>query len=165
MPHHDEGKHAVSDEADLHAFAVQLRLMNSEFNRVSHDFAQSRALHPTDVEALVAIMDAPSSQGAAMTPSGLRDHLRLTSGAVSACLDRLERAGHIRRSRDDQDRRVVHLDHQPAAAEVARAFFRPLADSTQAALAGVSADERRAILTFLSTLNAELRDRRAVRET
>ena len=44
-----------------------------------------------------------------MTPKRLREHLWLTSGAVTACVDRLERAGHIRRVRENADRRVVHL--------------------------------------------------------
>ncbi|WP_255945318.1 MarR family winged helix-turn-helix transcriptional regulator [Streptomyces odontomachi] len=160
MPLDGEGEQAALDDVDLSGFARELRLMNSEFNRVAHDFARSRGLHPTDVQALIAIMDAPTSQGSAMTPSALCHHLQLTSGAVSACLDRLERAGHVRRSRDTQDRRVVHLDHSPAATAVARAFFHPLADSTRVVLEGLSGDERRTVLGFLHALNQELATRR-----
>ena len=63
-----------------------------------------------------------------MTPSGLRRHLGLTSGAVTACVDRLERAGHIRRVRESADRRVVHLRYEPDARAAARSYFRPLAE-------------------------------------
>ncbi|MCF2436360.1 MarR family transcriptional regulator [Streptomyces thinghirensis] len=37
-----------------------------------------------------------------MTPGRLREHLGLTSGAVTACVDRLERAGHVRRVRGER---------------------------------------------------------------
>nr|MYU48337.1 hypothetical protein [Streptomyces sp. SID7803] len=56
----------------LQSFAVLLRRMNSEFNRITHEFAQAQGgLHPTDVQALVAILDADrSEEGRAMTPGG-----------------------------------------------------------------------------------------------
>ncbi|WP_449351413.1 MMPL family transporter [Streptomyces shaanxiensis] len=84
---------------DLYAFAVRLRRMNGEINRLVQGFAGDHGLHATDIQALAAIMDADEP----MTPSGLRRHLGLTSGAVTACVDRLERAGHIRRVRESAD--------------------------------------------------------------
>lgn len=100
------------DAAGLQSFAVLLRRMNSEFNRIAHEFAHEQDLHPTDVQALIAILDADYGEpGTAMTPGRLREQLNLTSGAVTACLDRLERTGHIRRVRDGGDRRVVHLHY------------------------------------------------------
>ncbi len=55
-----------------------------------------------------------------MTPGRLRKQLNLTSGAMTACLDRLERAGHIRRVRAADDRRVVHLEYEDRAKGLAR---------------------------------------------
>lgn len=95
--------------------------MNGEINRLVHSFAHTQGLHATDVQALGAILDADEP----LTPGRLRDHLGLSSGAVTACLDRLERAGHIRRSRDSADRRVVHLHYEPTARAAARSFFMP----------------------------------------
>ncbi|WP_256995204.1 MarR family winged helix-turn-helix transcriptional regulator [Streptomyces sp. WY228] len=120
--------------ADLHAFAVELRRMNSEINRMTHGFAASQQLHPTDVSALAAILDAP----APLTPGALREHLGLTSGAVTACLDRLERAGHIRRARESADRRVVHVYYEASARTAARDYFMPLAEATARARARFS---------------------------
>ncbi|MDX3095782.1 MarR family transcriptional regulator [Streptomyces sp. ME01-24h] len=139
----------------LHAFAVQLRRMNSEFNRVAQDFAHSQRLHHTDVQALVAVLDG-DGHGGAMTPGLLRERLNLTSGAVTACLDRLERTGHIRRTRDAVDRRVVHLHYAPRGMEVAREFFRPLARGTDAARARFTEDELAVVLRFLAAMNDEL---------
>ncbi|MEO5877353.1 MAG: MarR family transcriptional regulator [Streptosporangiaceae bacterium] len=143
------GENGVS----LQSFAVQLRRMNSEFNRIAHEFAQAHGLHPTDVQALIAILDAPNGL---MTPGRLREQLNLSSGAITACLDRLERAGHVRRTRDPHDRRVVHLHYESAAREIASVYFRPLARSTDAARSPFSPAEQQTILLFLESMNEEL---------
>lgn len=140
---------------DLQVFAVLLRRMNSEFNRIAHDFAQSQNLHHTDVQALIAILDG-DPDGAALTPGALRTQLNLTSGAVTACLDRLERAGHVSRTRDSADRRVVHLHYAPAAKAVAREYFRPLARGTEAARDRFSQEELSVVVRFLDAMNEEL---------
>ncbi|NEC68085.1 MarR family winged helix-turn-helix transcriptional regulator [Streptomyces sp. SID9727] len=141
----------------LQSFAVLLRRMNGEFNRIAHEFAQAQGLHPTDVQALVAILDADRGGGdRAMTPGRLRAQLDLTSGAVTACLDRLERAGHIRRVRDSSDRRVVHVHYAAAAKHVARDFFKPLAAGTDAARRQFAEDELRVVIRFLEAMNEEL---------
>ncbi|MER5410588.1 MarR family winged helix-turn-helix transcriptional regulator [Streptomyces sp. NPDC002769] len=136
----------------LQAFAVQLRRMNGEVNRVVHGFASEHGLHATDVQALAAILDAPEP----LTPGRLREHLGLTSGAVTACLDRLERAGHIRRVRESPDRRVVHLHWVPDAKSAARAHFRPLAEVTASVRSGFSEDELSVVLRFLTAMNEQL---------
>ncbi|MEU3170513.1 MarR family winged helix-turn-helix transcriptional regulator [Streptomyces sp. NPDC007000] len=143
------------DPTGLQSFAVLLRRMNSEFNRIAHEFAQAQGLHLTDVQALVAVLDADPADGP-MTPGRLRDQLDLTSGAVTACVDRLEKAGHIRRVRAPGDRRVVHLHYEQAARAVAGAFFRPLARSTEAARVRFTQDELMTVTRFLTELNREL---------
>ncbi|MFD5813831.1 MarR family winged helix-turn-helix transcriptional regulator [Streptomyces sp. NPDC127038] len=137
---------------DLHAFAVALRRMNGEINRLVHAFAADHGLHATDVLALAAILDAPEP----LTPGRLREHLGLTSGAVTACLDRLERAGHVRRVRESPDRRVVHLHYVPDAKSAARTHFRPLADVTASVRSGFSEDELSVVLRFLAAMNEQL---------
>ncbi|GAA3092127.1 MarR family winged helix-turn-helix transcriptional regulator [Streptosporangium carneum] len=142
---------------DLRSFATRLRRMTAEFNRVAHEFANEHGLHTTDVQALIKIFDAPSP----ITPSRLREELNLTSGAVTACLDRLERAGHIRRVRDAHDRRVVHVHYLDTAKEFAAAFFRPLGRSTDNALRRFSPEELRTVAAFLDAMNEELEVLRA----
>ncbi|TRV80737.1 MarR family transcriptional regulator [Streptomyces sp. 130] len=154
----DEGPDRGTDDGPtgLQSFAVLLRRMNGEFNRIAHEFAQAQGLHPTDVQALVAILDADREGGRAMTPGRLREQLDLTSGAVTACLDRLERAGHVRRVRDSGDRRVVRLHYAAAAKHVARDFFKPLAAGTEAARRQFAEDELRVVIRFLEAMNEEL---------
>ncbi|MFI8301965.1 MarR family winged helix-turn-helix transcriptional regulator [Streptomyces sp. NPDC085927] len=143
------------DPVGMQTFAVLLRRMNTEFNRIAHEFAQAQGLHLTDVQALVAILDADTADGP-MTPGRLRDQLDLTSGAVTACIDRLERAGHIRRVRALGDRRVVHLHYEEAARAVAADFFRPLARGTETARSRFTREELTTVTCFLAELNREL---------
>ncbi|OII69599.1 MarR family transcriptional regulator [Streptomyces sp. CC77] len=137
---------------DLLAFAVQLRRTTREVNRLVHGFASAQGLHPTDIAALTAVLDSPEP----LTPGRLREHLGLTSGAVTACLDRLEKAGHIRRSRESADRRVVHIHYVDDARTAARRYFRPLAEATGRAMERFDEDELAVALRFLAELNEEL---------
>ena len=147
----------VNDPTGLQSFAVLLRRMNNEFNRVAQEFAHAHGLHLTDVQALIAILDAdPDGVGEPMTPGRLRRQLNLTSGAVTACVDRLERAGHIHRVRAADDRRVVHLHFAEAARGLAREYFRPLARSTDTARGRFTPDELAVIVRFLGEMNREL---------
>ncbi|MFD4033292.1 MarR family transcriptional regulator [Streptomyces sp. NPDC058637] len=148
----DGSRADTSPVLELQAFAVQLRRMNGEVNRLVHAFAHTQGLHATDVQALAAILDTERP----LTPGKLRDHLGLTSGAVTACLDRLERAGHIRRARDSADRRVVHLHYEPTAKAAARSFFMPLAEAASAARDAAEPEELAAALRFLARMNTEL---------
>ncbi|WP_381803556.1 MarR family winged helix-turn-helix transcriptional regulator [Streptomyces niveus] len=137
---------------ELQALAVRLRRMNGEINRIAHAFTADQGLHATDVQALAAILDSETP----LTPGRLRVHLGLTSGAVTACLDRLEKAGHIRRARESTDRRVVHLHYLPEARSAARAHFMPLAQAAAHAQEQFSSDELATVLSFLDVLNDEL---------
>ncbi len=143
------------DPTGLQQFAVLLRRMNGEFNRIAQEFAHTHKLHLTDVLALIALLDADTTDGP-MTPGRLRKQLNLTSGAVTACLDRLEKAGHIRRVRADDDRRVVHLHYAEAGRALAREYFRPLAHSTQTARDRFTQDELQVAARFLMEMNKEL---------
>ncbi|MET7289358.1 helix-turn-helix domain-containing protein [Streptomyces sp. NPDC005573] len=147
-----DGDAGRSQRAELGSFATQLRRMNGEINRLVQAYAGDQGLHPTDVQALAAILDADEP----MTPGRLREHLGLTSGAVTACVDRLERAGHIRRVRESADRRVVHLHYDEGARAAARTHFRPLAEATEAALARFDGADRAVALRFLTAMNEEL---------
>ncbi|MER7109726.1 MarR family winged helix-turn-helix transcriptional regulator [Streptomyces sp. NPDC000229] len=147
----------ADDPTGLYSFAVLLRRMNAEFQRIAQEFAQSQGLHPTDVQALIAVLDADGEEeGEPMTPGRLRKRMNLTSGAMTACLDRLEKTGHIRRVRAADDRRVVHLHYAEAARGVARDYFRPLATGTDAVRARFTDDELRVVVRFLTEMNHQL---------
>lgn len=63
-----------------------------------------------------------------MTAGELADGLGLTSGAVTAVLDRLERLGYLERERDLSDRRRVYVRLTARAHELAEAAWEPFGD-------------------------------------
>ncbi|WP_431682376.1 MarR family winged helix-turn-helix transcriptional regulator [Kitasatospora sp. KL5] len=149
---------------DSKAFGNLLQGLASEMNLLGHDFAAAQGLHATDVQALLAIMRGSTGvTPGPVTPGRLREELALTSGAVTAVLDRLERAGHIRRSRDAADRRQVQVHYNPGASRMAAAWFAPVADCTDAVAAEFSADELRTVARFLDRMTTGLEELRHAR--
>lgn len=112
-----------------------LRAVAVDLNLLGADFAARTGLHPTDVRALIELLDAGRA-GARMTPGQLGARLSLNSASTTAVVDRLERLGHVRRSRDERDRRRVLLDVDPQAVALGWQFFGPLIAAVLGVLAG-----------------------------
>ena len=123
-------------------------------------FAGRHRLHPTDLHALLAVMRADTA-GAPLTPGRLGTRLGLSTGATTALVDRLERAGHVRRSRESTDRRRVTLRQAENAGRVGAAFFGPLGDRVDVVLQDFDDAELAATARFLSAMNALVADYRA----
>lgn len=136
-----------------------LRAHAVEAERLGQVFAERNGMHPTDLQALLAVMQAEAA-GAPLTPGRLGEHLGLSSGATTAVVDRLERAEHVRRERDDRDRRRITLHYGAAAAAVGGAFFGPLGARIEHVLAGFTPDELAVVRRFLEQTNAVMRAHR-----
>ena len=148
-----------------------MRSYSVEAQHVGHAFAQRHGLHPTDLQALIAVMHA-EGRGEPLTPGRLGEAIGLSSGATTAAIDRLERAGHLRRSRESTDRRVVHLRYGEPGMELAVAFFRPLGVRSHVVMDEFSEDDLDTVRRFLSGMleaiterHQELRTRTASRST
>jgi DNA-binding MarR family transcriptional regulator len=128
--------------------ALLLRRLTVELDAVGQRFAQLHGLNRTDVRALVAIMDA-ARRGEALTAGGLGAAVELRSASVTALVDRLEKVGHIRRTRDAGDRRRVVLDMSDEAMAAGAEHFGGLARDLTAAMEGYSDDELAVVRRFL----------------
>ena len=64
------------------------------------------------------------------TPGKLAKHTGLTTGAMTAVIDRLESAGFVRRLRDAEDRRRVRVEAQPRSIRRIEPLYSRLAAST-----------------------------------
>ena len=132
-----------------------LRTYSVEAQHVGHAFAQRHGLHPTDLQALIAVMHA-EGRGAPLTPGRLGEAIGLSSGATTAAIDRLERAGHQRRTRESTDRRVVHLRYGEPGMALALEFFGPLGKRTDDVMAGFSDEDLALVRRFLQGMNEAL---------
>ncbi|WP_406194006.1 MarR family winged helix-turn-helix transcriptional regulator [Kitasatospora sp. NBC_01560] len=148
---------------DTPALGRLLQELAAEMHLLGHGFAAASGLHATDVQALLAVMRAaPAEDGGpgGITPGRLREELALTSGAVTAVLDRLERAGHVRRTRDDTDRRQVLVHYLPGAGRMAAEWFAPVGRRTEALRGEFTAAELAAVGRFLGRMTGELAELR-----
>jgi DNA-binding MarR family transcriptional regulator len=64
-----------------------------------------------------------------LTAGEIATETGLSSGAVTALLDRLERVGYVRRIRDPGDRRRVFVELTETARKLAQEVYGPLADA------------------------------------
>src|SRR4051794_9574791 len=112
----------VDVDAERQEVALLLRRLTVELDAVGQRFASMHGLGRTDVRALVAIMDAARG-GASLTAGGLGSAVDLSSASVTALVDRLERAGHVRRVRDDEDRGRGVLGVSDSAMAAGATFF------------------------------------------
>ncbi|MBO1333276.1 MarR family winged helix-turn-helix transcriptional regulator [Streptomyces sp. VRA16 Mangrove soil] len=130
----------------LRAVTVQLALRSA-------GFAQDNGMHPTDVRALIALMDARRA-GEPMTAGRLGAQLGVNSAGTTAVVDRLERAGHVERVRDPADRRRVLVEVTEGAVALGQAHFGPFIETVVALLEGFDERERAAIRGFLDGARA-----------
>lgn len=87
-----------------------------------HATASKAGLNVTDAQCINALMlDGPQTPGQLAQLMGIT-----TGGAITAVIDRLERAGYVKRTRDPDDRRRVIVEPvEDKVAEFAR-YFAPI---------------------------------------
>ncbi|MEU9231623.1 MarR family transcriptional regulator [Streptomyces subrutilus] len=126
-----------------------LRAVTVEFGLRQAEFAARHGMHPTDVRALICLLDADRA-GEAATAGLLGTRLGLNSAGTTAVIDRLERLGHVARVRDDRDRRRILLRVEPEAIRLGREFFGPLIDGVLRTLDSFDPAERDTVRRFLT---------------
>jgi DNA-binding MarR family transcriptional regulator len=130
-----------------------LRAVTVDLDLLGASFASAHGLHATDVRALIHLLDADRT-GIAATPGWLGAQVGLNSASTTALIDRLERLGHVRRSRDSADRRRVLLTVDPTAVELGWTFFGPLIERLVTAMQAFTNDELDTARRFLLTMRA-----------
>lgn len=131
----------------------QLRALTVDLDLLAAAFARRNRLHPTDLRALIALLDAARS-GTPATPGLLGRELHLNSAGTTAVVDRLERLGHVRRTRDPDDRRRVLLEVTEQAMTLGQSFFGPLIADTVALVDDLSPTELATVQGFLTSMRA-----------
>ncbi|MGD0440148.1 MAG: MarR family transcriptional regulator [Acidimicrobiales bacterium] len=101
-------------------------------------------LNATDVRC-VDLLD----QYGTMTAGALAAVAGLSTGAVTFLLDRLERAGFVRRVRDDQDRRRVLVELAPLARAQISELHAGLHEALKTSAQHFSMSDLESIITFL----------------
>jgi len=123
------------------------RLLNRrDLAATRHRSAVSRRLGLSESEMLAV---AHLAQRGRLTPSALAELLDLSSGGVTALVQRLALAGHVERTRHPTDRRSVELELSPGLVERAAVAFEPLVRALDEVAAELSEPEQAVVRRFL----------------
>ncbi|MFF2351434.1 MarR family winged helix-turn-helix transcriptional regulator [Kitasatospora sp. NPDC058115] len=128
-----------------------LRGLTIELDLFGAEFAARNGLHPTDLRALIHLLDAARA-GVVVTPGRLGEALGLNSAGTTGLVDRLERLGLVRRERDPGDRRKVRLVVEDRAIALGQGFFGGLIADLVAAMEAFGEDELAVAQRFLATM-------------
>jgi DNA-binding MarR family transcriptional regulator len=141
---------AAAGDPCAQALYQTLRKISAELVLVSDGTARHVGLHPTDLQC-VSVLELLGPTTASM----LAGRIGLTTGAMTAVIDRLEAAGFVRRERPARDRRRVLVHAIPARMKAVAALYRPLRRRLAAISASFSDEDLATVLAHLQkTLEA-----------
>jgi DNA-binding MarR family transcriptional regulator len=124
--------------------AYAVRLHQNAVDEIDEAAAAYLGVNRTDLRCLDILERAgPMPAGRLAAESGL------SSGAMTAVLDRLERAGLVRRTRGERDRRSVMAEITEEAVRRATDIYGPIGEQAVAQLRRYSDEELAFILDFL----------------
>jgi DNA-binding MarR family transcriptional regulator len=148
-----------SDSAeDLYrSLGDQVRAFQRSVDQGDDEIARLLGLNRTDLRCLDLLLQRGPS-----APSRLSVELGLTTGSVTAMLDRMEKAGYITRTPDPGDRRKVIVQATPEIATQAMEAMMPLIQDSIASMAHYSIDDLKLLLDFF-TRAIEVQDRHVQR--
>ncbi|WP_141581434.1 MarR family winged helix-turn-helix transcriptional regulator [Actinomadura sp. WMMA1423] len=130
-------------ERDRMAGELQMAMQRSTMFTVllHHATASKAGMNVTDAQCVNALtLDGPQTPGQLAHLMGIT-----TGGAITAVIDRLERAGYVRRTRDPDDRRRVIVELvEENVAQFAR-YFEPIGRAFRDRL-GTYTDDQIALL-------------------
>jgi DNA-binding MarR family transcriptional regulator len=123
---------------------LEIRRMGAQSVMMSQVIADRFGIHTTDLECLDLItMRQQTTAGELARATGL------TSGAMTALLDRLERAGYISRVHDSVDRRRITIQVREEAIEPIKAVYAPIGERMAELWSRFTADELKTVSQFL----------------
>ncbi|CAM4319120.1 MarR family transcriptional regulator [Nocardiopsis rhodophaea] len=141
---------------DVGALYEELRVGASLAVRFHAALASHVGINITDVNCLGAL-----DKNGAMSPGELAVHSGLSrGGAITAVVDRLEKAGFVRRRRDDEDRRkvLVELIRDGAYARLTQTF-NALDQAYTEVIESYTEEQRGLLLEFHRKVDARLLER------
>jgi DNA-binding MarR family transcriptional regulator len=117
----------MSREELIFALIDAIRASQRATDLVDETAANHLGINRTDARALDVI-----EQYGPIAAGRLAKELRLSTGAVTALVDRLERAGYARRVRDADDRRRVLVEATPEVRRLAAEVYGTPAEAVHA---------------------------------
>jgi DNA-binding MarR family transcriptional regulator len=116
----------------------------SAADAVNQMIAERMGVNRTDHRVLEVL-----NRRGAMTAGDLARAAHLTTGAVTAVVDRLEEVGFVRRVRDTDDRRRVLIERTLESTRTAMRYYQPFMSATFESMTKYSAEELQTVRDFM----------------
>ncbi len=110
--------------------------------------AEKMGLDVTDAECIDFLREMGSS-----TAGDLAMVTRLTTGAITNVIDRLEKAGFVKRGKDPKDRRKVIVTLIPERYEKKKKYYEPFANDVFSLFSGYSKKDLKFLIAHTAALN------------
>jgi DNA-binding MarR family transcriptional regulator len=123
---------------------AEVRQQQIAYDRFHDAVAAYLGINRTDLRCL-DILDLAGRQ----TAGELATAMGMSTGAVTAMLDRLEKTGYVRRLRDPADRRRVLVEPSELAAERGGEVYRPFEEQTVPMFARFTDEQIAVVRDFL----------------
>ena len=128
---------------------IGVRKLTRSSLMLQYAIAEKMKLNATDAECIDFLMDmGPSTAG------DLAKATRLTTGAITNVIDRLERAGFVKREMDPKDRRKIIISFIPKKNEKSKRYYDEMAADVYKLLSGYNESKLRSILQYSESLTA-----------
>jgi DNA-binding MarR family transcriptional regulator len=128
----------------LDRLALAIRASQNTSEAFDEHVAAAVGLNRTDLRCLDIL-----GQHGPIRAGQLAELMHLSGGAITTLVDRLERAGYARRTRDTIDRRRVIVELEPGAVERGFPYYEPLFHGTVRLLENHTDQELELIIDFL----------------
>lgn len=133
-----------NSRSDLEKTAVQLfRKLSTRTVLFHQAAAQALGLFPTDLKSADILNEAGPMTAGELGKTGL------STGSVTALVDRLEKAGYVAREKDPDDRRRVIIVPLTASKKHVKDLFRSLSESTMDLCREYTEEELELIFSFV----------------
>lgn len=116
--------------------------------RTDAEMASRLGLHSTDLDTLDLVFSSPEP----VTPNRVAQYLGLTSGAATGAIDRIEKAGYVRRVPNPNDRRGAIVEPLKGRAEEVLSIYHGFIGHYQRALETVPVEDVLAATRLLQAL-------------
>ncbi|HLH33692.1 MAG TPA: MarR family transcriptional regulator [Alloacidobacterium sp.] len=141
---------STKKRAALHAeLTRQIRQFIAGAILFNQKVADREGLSLTDMQCM-SVLDllGPS------TPGKLAEYTGLTTGGVTVMLDRLERAGYVKRERNPKDRRSVLVHVNPKKLERMSPYYAEINEQMEKLLSEMTVSDVEIVVEFLSRANS-----------
>ena len=121
------------------------RRVHAAIKAIDYVISEHLGIHRNDLRALNLLEEGP------LSPRIIGDRIGLTSGSVTALLDRLEKAGFVERRPSKTDRRSIEVEITPRRHAEIGLLYRQCADILMQTFGDQQGDQLKVSAEVLST--------------